>query len=90
MEFVWYGKKNTRNVQKHCVSFEEALTAFYDLLSSTIPDLTHSVEESRFLLIGMSAKGRLLVVVHIYCGEIVRIISARVATKRERRTYEET
>jgi uncharacterized protein len=90
MEFVWDFRKGMTNRMKHGVSFEEAVSAFHDPLSSTILDEAHSADEPRFLLIGRSWGDRLLVVAHVDLGERIRIISARVATPRERRSYEET
>jgi hypothetical protein len=71
------------------VSFHEALTAFTDPLSSTIPDPDHSEAEERYLLVGLSRRGRLLVVAHTERSDRIRIISARLASKRERKSYEE-
>ncbi|HDH09414.1 MAG TPA: BrnT family toxin [Chloroflexi bacterium] len=88
LTFEWDEKKAKRNIRKHKVSFEEATTIFADLLSLTIPDPLHSEEEDRFVTMGMSIKGRLLVVVHTERGDAIRIISARLATPRERRAYE--
>jgi uncharacterized DUF497 family protein len=90
MEFTWNTRKNLANKAKHGVSFEEACTAFYDPLSRVAIDGDHSQQEERFVLIGISAKGNLLVVSHTESHETVRIISARVVNKRERLTYEET
>ena len=90
MEFAWDARKAATNLLKHGVSFEEAVTAFYDPLSLTIDDVDHAEEELRFVLIGLSSRGRLLVVAHIDLGERIRVISARLATRRERWTYEET
>ena len=90
MEFVWSVQKAATNFAKHGVSFEEAVTAFHDPLSRAIGDPDHSVDELRCLLIGLSARGRLLVVAHADLGERIRIVSARVGTRRERRTDEET
>ncbi len=87
MRFGWDPEKARLNLAKHGVSFEEAATAFTDPLSLTTFDPDHSDEEDRFVLVGASRKGRLLVVVHTDRGEFVRIISARIATKRERRQY---
>ncbi|TAJ10964.1 MAG: BrnT family toxin [Nitrospirae bacterium] len=87
--FEWDEKKARRNLSKHAVSFEEASTVFGDVLSLTVPDLIHSTEEDRFVIIGRSDRGRLLVVVHTERTECLRIISARTATLRERRSYEE-
>jgi uncharacterized DUF497 family protein len=90
MEFTWSVQKNLLNQAKHGISFEEAQTAFYDPLSRTIPDSSHSQKEERLLLIGMAHRGSLLVVSHTDHDEVIRIISARVATRCERWTYEET
>ena len=85
--FEWNEKKALLNVQKHGVSFEEAATAFGDPLSLTIDDPLHSQDEDRFILIGMSNRNRLLVVVHTYRDDVIRLISARKATQKERRYY---
>ena len=90
MEFAWDARKAATNLLKHGVSFEEAVTAFYDPLSLTIDDPDRAEEELRFVLIGLSSRGRLLVVAHTDLGEQIRVISARLATRRERWTYEET
>lgn len=87
--FEWDSEKAERNKQKHGVTFEEAATVFLDRLSLTIPDPIHSTDEERFVILGESNRARLLVVAHVERGENIRIISARVATKRERRNYEE-
>lgn len=87
--FEWDTEKAVENLKKHEVSFEEATTVFYDLLSSTIPDPLHSDEENRFIIVGMSHQQRLLVVVHTDREEKIRIISARLATPKERRNYEQ-
>jgi uncharacterized DUF497 family protein len=87
--FEWDNKKARRNLKIHGVSFDEASTAFSDPLSITINDPLHSENEERFVLIGHSKKGSLLVVVHTDRGERIRIISARVVTNRERDRYEE-
>lgn len=87
--FEWDPKKARRNLNAHGVSFDEASTAFGDPLSRTICDPLHSEREDRFVLIGESLRGRLLVVVHTERGERIRIISARLATNKERRRHEE-
>ncbi|MGA9349333.1 MAG: BrnT family toxin [Anaerolineae bacterium] len=87
--FQWDKKKARRNLRDHKVSFEEASTVFGDTLSRTIDDPLHSEEEDRYVIIGQSARGRLLVVVHTIRGDDIRIISARVATPTERKDYEE-
>jgi uncharacterized DUF497 family protein len=89
MQFEWDPEKAKRNYKKHKVSFEEAVTVFYDSLSATFDDPDHSVGERRFITVGFSSQGRLLVVGHTERGEIVRIISARRATTHERKRHEE-
>jgi uncharacterized protein len=89
MRFAWDQKKAINNLAKHGVSFEEAATAFGDPLSQTYPDPAHSVTEERFIIIGSSEEGRILVVAHTDDGEVARIISAREATAAERKSYEE-
>lgn len=88
MRFEWDPEKARRNVAKHGVSFEEAATAFGDPLSLTILDPDHSEEEDRSILLGQTYAGRLVVVVHTDRGENIRVISARLATRRERKAYE--
>ncbi len=87
--FEWDPKKAQLNIKNHGVSFDQASTAFRDPLSLTIDDPLHSEDEKRFVLIGRSIRGRLLVIVHTDRVERIRIISARLATKRERLRYEE-
>lgn len=89
MTFEWDPLKAKSNVWKHRVSFEEASTALLDPLSKTDFDPDHSVEEHRFITFGISARRRLLVVSYTEQGERIRLISARLATKREREIYEE-
>ncbi len=89
MVFVWDPAKAAANLKKHHVDFREAATVFEDLLSTTFPDADHSTSERRFLLIGVSAHGQVLVVSYTEQAATVRIISARPATRRERRFYEE-
>jgi uncharacterized protein len=88
--FEWDARKDSANRRKHGVGFAEASTVFDDPLSITIPDPDHAVDEERFLIIGSSSERNLLVVVHTVRGEWIRVISARSATKHERRNYEET
>jgi hypothetical protein len=88
MKFEWNTDKARRNQQKHGVSFSESLSVFKDELSLTYPDTDHSVEEDRFLIIGLSASGNVLVISHTFHNDVVRIISARKATKTERFFYE--
>ena len=89
MNFEWDPEKNAANREKHGVSFDKASTAFFDPLSSTIADPGSSDDEFRFVLIGLAFAGRLVVVSHVDRGESVRLISARLATRRERRDYEQ-
>jgi len=89
LRFEWNGEKVRGNLAKHGVSFDEAASAFKDVLSITISDPLHSEDEERLVLIGCSHRNRLLVVVHTERGDGIRIISARKATKRERDRYEE-
>ncbi len=90
MKFEWDPLKAKRNVQKHNVSFQEAATIFNDALSITFPDPDHSVGERRYVIIGLSRYGQLLVVAHTDRGDRVRIISARKTTRNEPRFYEES
>ncbi len=89
MLFEWDPKKEKTNIGKHGVSFDEAATVFLDVLSLTGDDPDHSLGEERFITFGISSSGRLLVVAHTERGEKIRIISARPATRLERRLYEE-
>ena len=89
MRFSWDENKAAGNLLKHGVSFEEATTVFGDVLSDTFPDPDHSLEEDRFVIIGSSERGKILVVAHTDDGDLVRIISAREATHGERESYEE-
>lgn len=89
MVFAWHPAKAAGNLKKHHIDFREAATVFDDLLSTTFPDGDHSTSERRFLIIGVSANGRVLVVSYTEDAETVRIISARPATRRERTFYEE-
>jgi len=88
--FEWDPRKAGTNARKHKVFFKEAATVFDDPLSSTFSDPDHSVEEDRFITIGESSGGRLLIVSHTERGDRIRIISARAATSSERQAYEET
>ena len=87
--FEWNPNKNRVNREKHGVSFEEARTVFYDEMAIEFFDDTHSTQEDRFLLLGKSWKNRLLLICHCVRGEgdIIRIISARKATKTETKHY---
>lgn len=89
LNFEWDAAKAATNLRKHGVSFEEAASAFADPLSLTIDDPEHSIGESRLLLLGLAGTGRLLVVAHTERGATIRLISARGASRHERKTYEE-
>jgi uncharacterized protein len=88
MRFEWDRDKAEANLRKHRVSFDEATTIFFDPLSATIPDPDHSVGERRFVTIGSSSRGRLLVVAHTERGSTLRIITARLASAVERKRHE--
>jgi uncharacterized protein len=87
--FAWDSRKAAANLKKHGVDFKEAATVFDDPLSTTYPDIDHSVSERRFVTVGASAPRRVLVVAYTEHGEAVRLIGARLATRRERTFYEE-
>ena len=89
MEFEWDPRKAESNLKKHGVSFPEAASVLGDPISITFPDPDHSAKETRFITVGMSRSGRILLVAHTDRGENVRIISARKTTPQERRHYEE-
>jgi uncharacterized DUF497 family protein len=89
LSFEWDPNKAKANLAKHGVSFEEASTVFGDPLSLTIPDPAHSQIEGRFVIMGRSRWGKLLVVVHTERGDNIRVISARRASRKERKNYEE-
>jgi uncharacterized protein len=86
--FEWDEGKEKSNFRKHRVTFAEGESIFYDPYSLTIPDPDHSIEENRFIDIGISNKNRLLVVVYTEREDRIRIISVRKATKPEREMYE--
>jgi len=89
MQIIWDEKKNQDNIRDHKVSFQEAETVFYDPNAKIIHDPDHSVKEDRFIILGISKLLKLLVVCHCYRedDEIIRIITARKATKKETRSY---
>jgi uncharacterized protein len=89
MEFEIDPAKAEQNLKKHEVSFEEAASVFGDPMAYTFPDPDHSIGEERWLMFGTSQMGRLLVVIYTHRRRKYRIISARLATKRERKIYEE-
>ena len=88
MEFEWDREKAKRNLRKHKVSFDEAMTIFYEPLSATFDDPNHSTDEERLITIGCSSRSRLLVVSHTERGKTIRIINARPATAHERKRHE--
>ena len=81
--------KATRNLRKHKLSFAEAATVFDDPMSTTVADPDHSVDEDRFLIVGMTARGQPIIVSFVEQSHMIRLISARPLTKRERELYEE-
>ena len=87
--FEWDVAKAEANKRKHGVAFDEAITAFSDPLAMLLPDPDHSIGEKRYLVLGTSVQGRLLVVAIADRLPRTRLISARRATRRERRQYEE-
>lgn len=89
LEFDWDPKKAASNLRKHRVSFEEAASVFNDELATVYEDPDHSHHERRYLSIGASERGRLLIIAYSYRGVKVRIINARQGTKQEREMYEE-
>jgi len=89
MKIEWDPKKGKLNLRKHRVSFEEAATALSDPMAATGTDPDHSITEERYVTFGVSERGRLLVVAHTEEDEMIRIISARIASKGERELYEE-
>jgi len=90
LTFEWDDAKDLANRKKHGIGFDEAKTVFGDPLSITIDDEAHSHDEERFIDIGMSARGRLIVVCYTEREPNIRIISCRKATKTERKAYEQT
>ena len=92
IKFEWHPTKSSANLRKHNVSFEEAQTVFYDENAVQFFDEEHSADENRFLLLGMSIEAKVLIVCHCerQDGEVIRIISARKATKRESVFYKGT
>jgi uncharacterized DUF497 family protein len=91
ISFTWDSRKNSANIQKHGISFEEAKSVFYDDNARLIHDPDHSEDEERFLILGLSERLNILIVCHCYReeNEIIRIISARKATKNEKKQYQE-
>jgi hypothetical protein len=89
LRFEWDEAKATTNLEKHGVSFDEARTVFGDQYTITVFDTRHSSEENRFIDIGMSVNGRILIVSYTEDDKRIRIISCRKATPKERRQYEQ-
>jgi uncharacterized DUF497 family protein len=89
VRFEWNARKAAGNLRKHGVSFEEAASVFLDTLSATGDDPDHSLDERRFVTFGFSSSGRLLVVGHVHRDDVIRIVTARLATRAERKLYEE-
>ena len=88
--FEWDKRKAAANLRKHQVSFEEAATVFADPLSLTVGDPDTHLREERSITVGQSFRGRTIVVVHVDRGDIIRLVSARPATRREKKAYEES
>ena len=89
MKFEWDPQKAERNLKKHGVSFEEASTVFFDPLSATFDDPDHSVGEHRYITVGVSSRERLIVAAHTEREDVIRVLSARLATAHERKRHEE-
>ena len=89
LTFEWDDEKSKENIRKHGVSFDEAKTVFNDPLAMTIWDPEHSSQEDRHIDMGMSARRRILIVWYTERGANIRIIGARMATRSQRRQYEE-
>jgi uncharacterized DUF497 family protein len=89
VRFEWNALKATTNLRKHGVSFDEAASVLFDPLSATGDDPDHSLDQRRFVTFGISSSGRLLVVAHAQHEDAIRIITARLATRAERKLYEE-
>lgn len=92
LKFEWDENNNSTNKAKHNISFEEAQTVFYDEYALVIDDPEHSVDEDRFIILGFGNQAKLLVVCHCYrqADMVIRIISARKATKNESKFYEQS
>ena len=89
MEFEWDRNKAASNLSKHGVSFDEARTVFDDTFYIDFYDPDHSYDEQRYIIVGQSVQSRLLVVSYTERGNVIRLISSRRATRKERETYEE-
>ena len=89
IEIIWSAKKNRLNISNHKVDFSEAKTIFDDPLQISMNDPDHSFDERRYITIGVSEQNRLLIIVHTFDNDKIRIITARKPTRRERNNYEE-
>ena len=89
VEFEWDPNKAAANLKKHNVSFHEAATVLSDPLAVTVSDPDHSMDEDRYITVGLSNRSRLLIVAHTERGNRIRIISARELTRAERESYEQ-
>jgi len=89
LKFEWNTNKAKKNIEKHGVSIDEASTVFSDPLSMTYDDPDHSYGENRYIIIGLSSNGKLLFISHVEKDGIIRIISARQLTRKERKQYEQ-
>ena len=89
VKFEYHSAKAAKNLRKHKISFDEAVTVFADPLRTTINDEDHSIEEQRFITLGQSTRGRILFIVYTESEMTVRLIGARSATANERNQYEE-
>lgn len=89
-KFEWDRRKAQHNLDKHNVSFDEAKTIFDDEMYITVIDEEHSTDEERYITLGLSRRGRLLLVAHTERSQFIRIISARPATRKEEQFYAET
>ncbi|CAN5684290.1 BrnT family toxin [soil metagenome] len=88
--FEWDQMKAARNAIKHGVRFPEAATVFFDASAIFERDSDHSIEEERYIVVGCSIRRKVILVVHVLRGDKIRILSARIATPRERRHYDES
>jgi uncharacterized DUF497 family protein len=89
VQFEWDPKKAAKNFREYRISFNEAATVFGDLLGTTVPDPDHSLTEDRYITVGMSSRGRLVMVAYTEREKRIRVISARELTRAERKAYEE-
>ncbi len=88
MRFEWNARKAKSNIKKYCVTFDEAVTVFYDPLAATFADPDHSDDEDRFITVGYSTRAQLLVICHVERDDATRLMSARRATPKEIKRHE--